>query len=100
MWSYDQSLVILKFLWEKLSYPQFYKDLSRKTASVEERCWFKLDNLGLALGTNLKFYTSVEKGLKLKVRKFLGLILTFAEVTELVGWGWGGVGGASSTFLS
>ena len=26
--------------------------------------------LGLALGTNLKFYTSVAKGLKLKARKF------------------------------
>ena len=42
----------------------------------------------MALGTNLKFNTSAEKGLKLKVRKFWGLILTFAEVTEeiLVGW--------------
>ena len=29
----------------------------------------------------LKFYTNVAKGLKLKVRAFLGLILTFAEVT-------------------
>ena len=38
---------------------------------------------------NLKFYTSVEKGLKLKARKFLGLILTFAEVTgeKLIGGG-------------
>ena len=47
--------------------------------------------MGLALGTNLKFYTSVAKGLKLKVRKFWGLILTFVEVTgeKLVA---GGVG--------
>ena len=30
----------------------------------------------------LKFYTSVAKGLKLKVRKFLRLIPTFPEVTE------------------
>ena len=29
----------------------------------------------------LKFYTNVAKGLKLKVRIFWGLILTFAEVT-------------------
>ena len=29
----------------------------------------------------LKFYTSVSKGLKLKARKFLGLIRTFVEVT-------------------
>ena len=43
--------------------------------------------MGLALGTNLTFYTSLSKGLKLKVRKFLGLISTFVEVTgeKLVG---------------
>ena len=35
----------------------------------------------------LKFYTSVAKGLKLKVRKFLGIIPTFVEATgeQLVG---------------
>ena len=43
---------------------------------------FKFNNLRLALGTNLKFYASVAKGLKLKVRKFWGLIPTFAKVTE------------------
>ena len=43
---------------------------------------FKFNNFGLALGTNLKFYTSVVKGLKLKVRKFWELIRKFAEVTE------------------
>ena len=39
------------------------------------------------LGTDLKFYTSVGKGLKLKVRKFWGLIPTFEKVTgeKLVG---------------
>ena len=42
----------------------------------------KFNNLGLALGRNLKFYTSLSKGLKLKVRKFWEPILTFAEVTE------------------
>ena len=42
--------------------------------------WFKFNNLGLALGINLKTYTSVAKGLKVKVRKFLGLIPTFSEV--------------------
>ena len=31
---------------------------------------------------NLQFYTSVAKGLKLKVTKFWGLIPTFTEVTE------------------
>ena len=35
----------------------------------------------------LKFYVSVAKGLKLKVRKFWELILTFVEVTgdKLIG---------------
>ena len=31
---------------------------------------------------NLTFYTSVAKGLKLKVRRFWGLVRTFVEVTE------------------
>ena len=32
-------------------------------------------------GRNLKFSNSVAKGLKLKVKKFVGLIPTFVEVT-------------------
>ena len=59
----------------------FYKDLTRKTAFFEGWFWFKFNNLGLALGMNLKFHTSVEKGLELKVRKFYGLVPTFVEVT-------------------
>ena len=43
--------------------------------------WFKFNNLGLTQGIALTFYTSVAKGLKLKVRKFRRLIRTFAEVT-------------------
>ena len=62
--------------------PQFYKDLTRKTAFFEGLARFKFNNWGLALGTNLKFYTNVAKGLKLKSRKFCGLIFTFAEVTK------------------
>ena len=58
-----------------------YKDLIRKTTFFEEWSWFKFNNLGLKLGTNFKFYTSVEKGLKRKVRKFWGLIPAFVEVT-------------------
>ena len=87
MCSSDQSLVTATFLWEKLSQPQFYKDLTRKTASFEGWSWFKFNNLRLALGINLKCYTSLSKGLKLKVRTFLGLIHTFVEVTgeKLVG---------------
>ena len=87
MCSCDQSLGTSAFLWEKLSKPQFYKDLTRKTDFLEGWSWFKSNDLGLALGTNLKFYTSVAKGLKLKVKKFWGLNHTFVEVTgeKLVG---------------
>ena len=34
--------------------------------------WFKFNKLGLTLGKNLKLYSSVEKGLKIKVGKFWG----------------------------
>ena len=81
MCSCDQSLVILAFLWEKLSQTQFYKDLTRKTTIFDEWSWFRFNNLGLTLGKNLTFFTSVSKGLKLKVRKFWGLIPTFVEAT-------------------
>ena len=62
-------------------------DLTRKTNFFEEWSWLNFNNFGLALHTNLKFYTSVASGLKLKVRKFLRLIPTFADVTgeKLVG---------------
>ena len=59
---------------------QFYKDLARKIAFFEGWSWLKFNNLGLVLGTNLKFYTSVAKRLKLKVRESLGLDRTFVEV--------------------
>ena len=57
----------------------------QKNCFFEEWSCFKINNLGLALGATLKFYTRVAKVLKvlkLKVRKFWGLIPTFAEVTE------------------
>ena len=82
----DQSLVTSIAMGE-LSQSQFCKDLIRKTGLFERWSWFKFNNLGLALGMNLKFYSSVKKGLKLIVRKFLGLVSTFIEVTgeKLVG---------------
>ena len=55
--------------------------MTRKTNLFEGCSWFKFNNLGLALGMAWQFFTSVLKGLKLKVRKFLGLIPTFSEVT-------------------
>ena len=62
----------------------------RQTAFSEGWSWFKFNNFGLALGRNLKSYTSVAKGIKLKVREFLALILTFVEVTEEKPVGGGG----------
>ena len=43
--------------------------------------WFKFNNLELALDVDMKFFASVGKGLKLKVRMFWRLIFTFVEVT-------------------
>ena len=62
--------------------------MTGKTAFFEWSSSFKFNNLRLALGIHLKFYTSVEKASKLKTTKFWSLILTFAEVIEekLVGW--------------
>ena len=61
--------------------------MTRKTAFLEGWSWFKFNNLGLSLGANLKFCTSVTKRLKLKVRKFWGPNPTFVDVTgeKLVG---------------
>ena len=36
-------------------------------------CWFKFNNLRLALGMTFKFYASMVKGLKLKVKRFGGV---------------------------
>ena len=73
----------------KMATPGLLKDLIRKTTFFEGWSGFKLNNLGLALGMVLKFYASMVKRLKLKVRKFLGLIPTFVKVTgeNLVGGG-------------
>ena len=61
--------------------------MTRKTAFFKGLSWLKFDNLGLALCTSLKVYANVAKGLKLKLRKFWGLIPRFAEVTgkKLIG---------------
>ena len=62
-------------------------DLIRISNLFEGWSWFRFNNLELALGTNSKCFTSVTNVLKLKVRKFWGLIRTFLEVTgeKLVG---------------
>ena len=67
--------------------------MTRKIVFFEGWSWFKFNNLGLALGKNLKFFTSVGKGLKLKVKKFCGPNLAFVDVTgeKLVGGEGGGL---------
>ena len=66
----------------KVIITSFYKDLTRKVAFLEGWSLFKFNNLGLALSANLKFYISVAKESKLKVRMFWGPNPTFVEVTE------------------
>ena len=62
--------------------------MTKKTAFFEGWFWFKFNNLGLALGTNLKFYTRGAKNSELKVWNLWGLIPTFIEVTgEKLLWG-------------
>ena len=53
-----------------------------RTIFFEQCSWFKFNNMGLALDVALTFYTSAAQGLKLKVRKILGLIPMFVEVTR------------------
>ena len=67
--------------------------MTRKTNIFETSSWFRFNNLGLTLDVALNFYTSVAKGLKLKVKEFYRLIPTFVEVTgeKLVGGGGGGL---------
>ena len=61
--------------------------LNQKNYFFEGCSWFKFNNLELALGMTLTFYSRVAKGLKLNVRKFCGLSPTFVEVKgeKLVG---------------
>ena len=63
-----RKVIITSILWKFDQKKNFFKGCS----------WFKFNSLGLVLGMALKSYTSVSKGLKLKVRKFL--ILTFVEI--------------------
>ena len=55
--------------------------MTEKIAFFERWSWFRFNNFGLALGTNLKFCTSVAKSLQLKVRKFWWPNPTFVAVT-------------------
>ena len=94
---HDSNYIVDVVTWSKFGYSSIrireviitsiLKGFDQKNRFFDRWSRFKFNNLGLALGTNLKFYTSVAKELKLKVRKFLGPIPTFVEVTggKLVG---------------
>ena len=81
MWYCDQSLLTLAFLWEKLSQQPLYKNLTRKNNFCDQCSWFKFNNLVVARGMALTFYSSVAKRPKPKIEKLLGLIPKFVEVT-------------------
>ena len=59
----------------------------QKNHFFEGWSYFSFNNLGLALGIALRCYTTVEKGFKVKVKKFWWLSLTFVKVKreKLVG---------------
>ena len=88
--SHDSNFIMDVVMWPKFGscsicireviITSIYKDLAKKTF-FEGWSWFKCNNLWLPLGTNFKFFTSLWKGLKLKVTKFWGLFPTFVGVT-------------------
>ena len=51
---------------------EIYTDLTRKTDYFEGWSWFKFNNLRVVLVMTLKFYSCVEKRLKLKVKSVKG----------------------------
>ena len=51
---------------------EIYMGLTRKTDFFEGWSWFKFNNLRLVLGITLKFYSCVEKRVKLKVKSVEG----------------------------
>ena len=105
MYSCDQGLVTVEFLWEKLSEPQIYKDLkdlTRKTPFLR----VGLGSLKLTLGIAGNFTPVWKKDSNKKWESVWGIISTFVEDTgkklktgrEKMGVGVGG-GGAFCPFL-
>ena len=87
IWSCDQSLTTPHFYERSYHNLNFKKILTTKNTFFEECSWFRFNNLGLALAMALIIYTSVAKGLKLKVKRFWGLIPKFVKFAreKLVG---------------
>ena len=88
---HDSNYIVEVFMWPKFGNSSISMGkairtsilygFDRKATFFEGCSWFKFNNSWLLLGANLKFYTSVGKGLKLKVRKFWGLIPTYFMIT-------------------
>ena len=72
MWSCDQILVgySSSFMREVIISQIIYVFVQK--ADFEEWSWFNVNNLGLKLGMDLKFYSSVAKRLKPKVKSVEG----------------------------
>ena len=69
MWSYYTILVgYSSILMSEVIISQVIHRFAQKT-DFEGWSWFNVNNLGLALGMTLKFYSSVTKRLKSKVKK-------------------------------
>ena len=60
-------------------------DLTRKNTFFEGWSLIKFNNLELVLGMALKFYSSIVKGLKLKVRKVWGYSYVCRSYREKAG---------------
>ena len=68
MWTCDQILVGYSSIFmREVIISQIIYGFVQKT-DFEGWSWFNVNNLGLALGMALKFYSSVAKRLKLKVK--------------------------------
>ena len=72
MCSYDKSLVTVAFLWQKLSKPQFYKDLTIETAFFEGWSWFSFNNLWTGTRYKLEILHQCNKRVTNKSQKVLG----------------------------
>ena len=59
-------------MWPKFGNSSIFMKKVIITNIFVECSWFKFNNLGLTVGMDLKFYTSVAKGLKLKEIKVFG----------------------------
>ena len=80
--SRDSNYIVDVVMWPKFGNSSIYmreviitsmwKGFDQKNRFFVGWSWLKFNNLGLALGMALKFYTEMAKGLKLKLKGFRG----------------------------